>query len=480
VDSIENQVSEAEDVNVVVIGAGLAGLTAALDLQRFGHRVRVLEATDHVGGRVLGEEVGGGQMIELGGQFVGPTQHHILGMIDELGLSTYPTYTSGHHIYFRHGSRTRYDAANGPIPPVGDRAMGQLMAAIEDLQALAADVHPDRPWESLHATEWDRQTFQDWVDRTVDEPEAQLVIEYVVRGTNTCEPAQLSLLHMASYVAAAGDDEHPGSILRVVVTADGASMYRLKGGTQRIPQLLAQQLGDAISLSMPATHIHHDAHGVSVRTGTKTIRAEQVIVATPPVVADDIVFDPPLPDKRRRLARELLRGAQLKANVVYDRPFWRDEGLSGYVLSDAGPVQNVWDNTPVAGSPGVLVCFIKADAARDLDDESDEVVSKVIVDNLTSYFGEQAAQPRQIVFKRWHAEPWIQGCPGSLAPPGLLTSCGTALRDPVGRIHWAGTETATYWQGFMDGAVASGRRAAAEVTEQLTRQHQREVADAYT
>lgn len=479
-DSTQHTRTETEETDVVVVGAGLAGLTAALQLQRSGHRVRVLEASRRVGGRVLGARIGDNQMIELGGQFVGPTQHHILGVIDTLGLATYPTHTAGDHIYFRHGTRTRYDAAGGPIPPESERAVGQLLAAIEELQAMAAEVSPDRPWEAPHADEWDRQTFQEWIDRFVDEPAARLVIEYVVRGTNTCEPAQVSLLHMASYVAAAGDDEIPGSILRVVVTADGASMYRIEGGSQRIPPLLADQLGDAVSLSTPVRHIAQDGRGVTVRAGARTIRARRVIVAIPPVMAADIAFHPPLPDKRRQLGQRLLRGAQIKANVVYDRPFWREEGLSGYVLSDSGPVQNVWDNTPAAGNPGVLLCFLKADAARDLDHDSDEAVEKAIVDNLTSYFGEQAAQPRQIVLKRWHTEPWIQGCPGSLAPPGVLTSCGSALRDPVGRVHWAGTETAKYWQGFMDGAVASGHRAATEVADELAHQQGEEPIDPAT
>ncbi|KAA0017032.1 flavin monoamine oxidase family protein [Antrihabitans cavernicola] len=463
--------SEAEVVDVVVVGAGLAGLTAALQLRRIGHSVRVLEASDRVGGRVLGAEIGDGQVIELGGQFVGPTQNHILALIEKLGLSTYPTHVAGDHIYFRLGTRTRYDATGGPIPPESDRAIGQLLTTISELQNLAAEVSPDRPWEAPHAAELDAHSFQDWMDRYVDDPAARLVIEYVVRGTNTCEPAQLSLLHMASYVAAAGDEDHPGSILRVVVTADGASMFRIEGGSQRIPLLLAAKLRHAIRLSSPVTHISQDDHGVTVGAGTTTIHAQRVVVATPPAMAADIRFDPPLPERRIHLAQRLLRGSQIKANVVFDQPFWRDEGLSGYVLSDRGPVQNVWDNTPAAGSPGVLVCFIKGDAARELDNQSPESVEKAIIDNLTDYFGERAAEPRQILLKRWHTEPWIRGCPGSLAPPGLLTSCGPALREPVGRVHWAGTETATYWQGFMDGAIASGDRVAAEVSQELVSQH---------
>ena len=289
------------------------------------------------------------------------------------------------------------------------------------------------------------------------------VIEYVVRGTNTCEPSQLSLLHLASYVAAAGDDQNPGSILRVVVTADGASMYRIAGGSQQLPALMAAMLDEDIVLSSPVTRIDQRPDEVVVYAGRSILQAKHVIVATPPVVSKDIVFDPPLPESRIQLSESLLPGAQIKVNVVYKKPFWRESGLSGYVLSESGPVQNVWDNTPAAGNPGVLVCFIKGDAARSLDTSTDIEVQRAVMANLVSYFGHEASAPTQVLLKRWHHEPWIKGCPGSLAPPGLLTSWGKALRDPVGRIHWAGTETAVYWQGFMDGAVASGLRASHEV-----------------
>jgi monoamine oxidase len=399
----------------------------------------------------------------MGGQFVGPTQHHILGLIEAFGLSLYPTYVQGDHIFYRDGRTTRYDAINGPIPPIGEVGIGQLLVAIERLHELAADVRPDRPWQAPNAAEWDRRTFQEWIDANVDDPGAVRVIEYVVRGTNTCEPSQLSLLHLASYVAAAGDDQNPGSILRVVVTADGASMYRIAGGSQQLPALMAALLDEDIVLSTPVTRIDQRPDKVVVYAGRSILQAKHVIVATPPVVSKDIVFDPPLPESRIQISESLLPGAQIKVNVVYKKPFWRESGLSGYVLSESGPVQNVWDNTPAAGNPGVLVCFIKGDAARSLDTSTDIEVQRAVIANLVSYFGHEASAPTQVLLKRWHHEPWIKGCPGSLAPPGVLTSWGKALRDPVGRIHWAGTETAVYWQGFMDGAVASGLRASHEV-----------------
>ncbi|MBV8996876.1 MAG: flavin monoamine oxidase family protein [Pseudonocardiales bacterium] len=466
--SDREQRSGAEQVDVVVVGAGLAGMTAGLELCRRGHTIRVLEAKDRVGGRVFGVPIGYDEMIELGGQFVGPTQNHILNLINELGLTKYPTHVSGDHIYYRNNRPIRYDTSNGPIPPENQQTIAELLNAVTVLESMAVEVSPDAPWECPKAAEWDAISFQEWANSVATLPGARMLIDYVTRGTTTCEPSDLSLLYMLNYVAAAGNDDVVGSLSRVIVTAGGATMHRIVGGSQRIPELLAANLGDSLSLFTPVRRITQHDQSVIIHTEDREITAQRVIVATPPFAANQIEYDPPLPTGRRELAERLLHGAQIKACAVFDRPFWRDTGLSGYVVSDSGPVQNVWDNTPVSGTPGVLMCFIKGNAAANLNDTSDEILRKKIVDNLVAYFGPNVAEPQEIFIKRWHQEPWIMGCPGSLAPPGLLTAQGRTLREPVGRIHWSGTETAKYWQGFMDGAVSAGNRAAAEVAAQLT------------
>lgn len=456
-----------ETADVVVVGAGLAGLTAARDLRARGFSVRLLEASERAGGRVRGAAIGDGEMIEVGGQWLGPTQDNLFALVDELGLSRYKIYLDGLHTFYRHGKVSRYNAAEGPIPPITEDALAEIHKVIEQLQELAKDVDPGAPWTHPQAAEWDAISFKEWTFGVATTADARMLVDYVVRATQAGELDEVSLLHMVRYVAAAGNDTTPGSLLRVVVTKDGASQYRVEGGSQRVPELLAEELKDVLSLSTPVTRISQDDSGVTVETESSVISAKHVIVACSPVAASHIEYSPALPRERAQLASSVSNGAQIKVNVVYERPFWRDAGLTGYVCSDSGVVRNAWDNTPASGGPGVIVAFVKADQARDLQDESDEEIGRQVVDCLRTYYGEEAANPRQIVLRRWHKQEYIYGCPGSLSGNGVITTLGPALRAPVGRVHWAGTETSTYWQGFMEGAVASGHRAAGEVEAEL-------------
>jgi monoamine oxidase len=450
-------------VEVAVVGAGLAGLTAARDLVRAGLSVCVLEATNRVGGRVVGADIGDGETIEMGGQWLGPTQDHVLAMVEDLGLSTHPTHITGLHTFHRGGVTSHWDAAIGPIPPIKPAALAQVQAVIAGIQELAAQIDPSAPWAASKAAEWDATRFSDWLYARAGEPDARMLADYVIRGTNAIEPKDVSLLHMVRYVAAAGNAQNPGSLLRVIVTANGASQFRVVGGSQRIPQLLAEELGDVVRLSAPVKQIRQDAEGVLVRAGASQVRAQRVIIAVPLAAVRRIAFDPPLPAERDAVSEQLLPGAQIKVNVVYERPFWRAEGLTGYVCSDTWPVQNVWDNTPESSRPGVLLCFVKGSAATDLDGAGEDEIRTKVLDNLQLFFGAAAADPRQVLIHRWHTQPYVWGCPGSLAPTGAIAAFGPAMREPTGRFHWAGTETATYWPGFMDGAIGSGHRAALEV-----------------
>jgi monoamine oxidase len=186
-------------------------------------------------------------------------------------------------------------------------------------------------------------------------------------------------------------------------------------------------------------------------------------VAVPPPLAGRIQYSPALPALRDQLTQRMPMGSVAKVHAVYEKPFWRDRGLNGFVLSDEKPAQTVFDNTPPSGSPGVLMAFIEASESRRLAPASSDQMRDEVLANFASYFGDDARKPIAFFDKRWDNDIWHRGCPVSVLPPGVLLDFGTAIRAPVGRVHWAGTETSTYWTGYMDGAVRSGERAAREV-----------------
>jgi monoamine oxidase len=160
-------------------------------------------------------------------------------------------------------------------------------------------------------------------------------------------------------------------------------------------------------------------------------------------------------------------GSVIKCQAIYDEPFWRAEGLSGQATGDGEGSRVVFDNSPQDGSPGILLAFVEGDEARRLGPASPDVRRRAVLDSLVRYFGPRAATPADYRELDWQQERWSGGCYGTIFGPNVWTRYGPALRQPAGPIHWAGTETATAWYGYMDGAVRSGERVAAEVVREL-------------
>ena len=279
-------------------------------------------------------------------------------------------------------------------------------------------------------------------------------------------PRELSLLYVCFYIACAGNEHTPGTIERLVSTAGGAQERRFVGGSQRVANRLAEKLGGQVHLAAPANKIVQERGRVRVEARGITAVGKRAIVAVPPPLASRIDYHPLLPASRDQLTQRWPMGSVMKVIAVYDEPFWRKDGLTGQVVSDTGPVQVTFDNTPRSGRPGAMMGFIEADDARELDAPTSEIRKRVI-DNYVTYFGSKARDYRRFVIHRWDGDRWSRGCPVAFGPPGLLLEYGEAIRKPCGRIHWAGTETPTYWTGYMDGAVRSGERAAREVLNRL-------------
>ena len=460
--------------DVIIVGAGLAGLTAARQIRKAGHSVLVLEARNRVGGRLLNEQLGNGVISEVGGEFIGPTQDHIAALAAEVGVGTFKTYDDGNNVYYAGGMRTTYSdkGATGTAPP-DPTILAELALLVMRLDQMSQQVPVDQPWNAANAQQWDSQTLQDFVDANVISPRLKKLVSVFTQAALGAEPREFSLLFTLFYIAAAGNESNPGSIERLFDTPNGAQESRFIGGSQLVAIRAAQQLGfhKRVLRNQPVRRIVQKSNRVVVHTDRLIAVGKQVIVAVPPVLAGRIDFRPGLPAERDELMQRFPQGTLIKCEAVYDHPFWRDAGLTGQTVSDTGPAYVTFDNTPPGGSPGILFGFVGGDDARTFRTKSAGERRSEILNNFATYFGSAALNPQSYFEQDWTQEVWTRGCPVAFTPPGALTSLGRALRQPVGRIHWAGTETSTYWNGYMDGAVRSGERAAAEVLPLLPPHH---------
>jgi monoamine oxidase len=455
--------------DVAIVGAGFAGLTAARELRRAGKSVIVLEARKRVGGRALNREIGGGDFSERGATFVGPTQDHILRLAKELGVGKFRTFNNGDNVYIdADGDRSTYSdkGPTGSAPPDPD-ILPDLARAVLALDRMSTEVPVDAPWQAANAREWDQQTLATWLLDTSENAEFRRLVSIATRAIFGSEPADLSLLFVLFYIAASGNERNPGTFERNFNTRDGAQMWRLAGGSQRLCLKIARQLGDQVVLNAPVRGIAQDGGGVTVHTRTLDIRARRAIVAVPPTLAARIAYHPRLPAQRDQLTQRLPQGTMIKVTAVYDEPFWRDAGLNGSAISFEGPANTTFDDSPRDASKGVVFGFVAGDEARRFAAMSSGDRRAAVLSNFRKYFGPKAARPREYFETNWSQKAWTRGCPVAIAGPGTTTQYGSAIRTPVDRIHWAGTETSTYWNGYMDGAVRSGERAAREILDRL-------------
>ncbi|HMC05758.1 MAG TPA: flavin monoamine oxidase family protein [Solirubrobacterales bacterium] len=457
--------------DVAVVGAGFAGLTAALKLVRAGRSVVVLEARNRVGGRAWNHELPGGEASERGAAFVGPTQNHILHLAKQFDVHKFATYDEGDNVYYADGSRTTYSdkTPTGIVPP--DPTIDvDAAAVVTQLDQMAGQVPVDAPWEASSASDWDGQTLKHWLESnssySVNDRFRRLVA-VATRPIFGAEARELSLLYTLFYIAASGNERNPGTFERNFSTRDGAQMWRFHGGTQRLAKRIAEALGDRVVLRSPVRRIVQHGNGVTIHSRRLEVHAKRVIVAIPPTLTGRIHYHPALPAERDHLVQRFPQGTLIKAAAVYGRPFWRDHGLTGQALSLNGPVNATFDDSPPDGSKGVVFGFIGGHEARRFRHMSKHERRAAVLSNFEAYFGPRARHPRDYFETDWTKQRWTRGCPVAIAGPGTLLAHGPAIRKPVRRIHWAGTETSTYWMGYMDGAVRSGKRAAAEVLDHL-------------
>lgn len=369
-------------------------------------------------------------------------------------MRTFPTYNDGENVMHYKGRNSRYA---GTIPKMPAHALIELGITQARLDRMAAKVPLDEPWKAPRAKEWDSITLETWLRRNVRTSGARKLIRIAVAAVFAAEPGDLSLLHFLFY-------SHSGGFLdRLVNVAGGAQELRFVGGSQRIAIKLAASLDTSVRLRTPVRKIVHTDDSVEIRTDETTFRSRYAIVTVPPPLARSIEFEPALPEDKKSLLEKMPMGSVIKVMATYDEPFWRSDGLTGQVTSDAGPVGITFDNSPPEGRPGVLLGFIEGRDAKRASGLTREVRMKEVIESFVRYFGNKADSPNEYIELDWSKEEWTRGCYGAHMRPGTLTAFGPSLRQPTDRIHWAGTESADVWCGYMDGAIRSGERAAREI-----------------
>lgn len=438
-----------------VVGAGYAGLTAALRLEQAGRSVVVLEARDRVGGRAWRHELGDGTSVDRGAGWLAPYHDRAFALAAELGRDTYKTYVAGKHLLVEGDRLRRY---TGLIPKISPLAIASIAWTQFRVDRMAKQVPVEAPWDAAKAAAWDATTVGEWMDKAwISSAVGRALFDTAVRGLFTGDLHDTSLLHLAFLARA-----HL-SLGRLFSIEKGAQENLVVGGLGGLAEALAERLDAPVRTGVPVDSITQAAGRVTVTAGDVVVVARDVVVTVPPRLVLGIEFDPVLPPDRIELYTKAVAGPESKTLVVYDEPFWRDDGCSGQSAGPGSVAEVTLDASPVDGSPGVLASFTFSHVATAADGLAPDERRRALLAELSRRFGPRAGSPVEVIETPWWHQEWTQGCSMAHFPPGLLTRLGPLLRAPFGQVHWAGTETSTVSHGAVDGAIRSGERVAAEV-----------------
>ena len=442
-----------DQVDVAVIGGGLSGLSAARRLRAGGRSVAVLEARNRVGGKMWTESVGG-HRADMGAHWIGPTQDRIASLARELGVRTQRQHLDGDAVLLSRGRRRTF---SGSLPPLSPLALAELGVVQLRLERMRRRVPLERPWLLAAGPSRDSETVAAFAERNLRTRDARLFLGLTTQLVFGAEPEELSLLYFLFYLQSGGGLES------LTEFEGGAQQDHFVGGSQQICDRLAESLDGALRMHSAVSAVEHQGETIVLHSATGTVRARHAIVAVSPAIAGRWHWGRQLPADRDALAQRMPMGAYMKVSVAYERAWWREQGLSGIAYADTGPLQMVVDATSAGEPGGLLACFI-AGRAVERYGRLDLLTRKTAVRNtLIEMFGPRAGRWNAYAECDWTAEPYSRGGPVGLMGPGTLGRYGHVLRRPEGLVHWAGTDTATEWNGYMDGAIQAGERAAGEV-----------------
>ncbi|TKY88068.1 hypothetical protein EX895_003164 [Sporisorium graminicola] len=464
------QLKKTGQIDVVVIGAGLSGLIAADELSRAGLGVKVLEASDRVGGRTLDMRLDDGNVVEMGGQWIGPGQDQILKLIKELGLETHNTYDQGLSIYRSTDGKVK---SYKEMIPCGILPSLDLLVATRKINSLSKAVPAKTPCQAKNARYWDERSIGCWIDDAMWTSEAKQLFRMAIKAVYAEDSESISFLDLLATVAGAGGD--------IEQVLSDAQTTRIVQGPQAISERLAARLPEGVlELNSKVLNVHRADDGDSTpgpqavykisTTEGQQYNAPVVIITPPRPLLCQMDFQPPLPSGLIQYYRRQPMGSAIKFNVVYSTPFWRDAGLNGAMINADGmsPVQMTYDNSPADAKRGVIVAFVLGNNSRRFLHEHPDADSRkqVVLDFLVTLFGDEARNATQVLEMNWTLAPYATGGYGSFNPPGVLTSFEEDERDEmskIGNLYFAGDATSEIWQGYMEGALLSGRRVATRV-----------------
>ncbi|WHX98224.1 flavin monoamine oxidase family protein [Neobacillus sp. DY30] len=446
--------NKEKQTDVIIIGAGLSGLAAARTLKKNGNTVTVLEAQSRVGGRILSTIIKG-SILDLGAQWVSPHQHRIQTLIKEFGLTTTPTYKQGTSLYSLLGKKKR---GLGNKPPFSPLSLLDITLIEHTVKNMLKSIGPAKPWEVPLGQKLDSLTMETWLDKKMFSKYGKAFYRQVYEEGLCGRLSEVSVLDILWNIKSTGSFNEYLS----------AEDEWITNGAQEIPNRIAEELGNNVLLNQKVWRIDWDETEVKVYTEEGVWFSKNVILAIPPTLTNRIVYHPPLPSSRDQLCQRIWQGSVIKCVLVYETPFWRIRGESGIAFNNYGPVKATIDGSNPSQKEGILIAFVTGEEARRLGELYKEE-RKIQVLNCISYlFGHEGLYPKEYFDKDWSADPWARGGYAGHFPPGVLSQFGEALTKPIGPIHWAGSETATEWRLYMEGALEAGERAAIEVIKKLT------------